>query len=139
MRAPPWLGKTEQASAKIGKRVLMGQQKWDFMLSVMIGIHVRRGAAVACAPRVEGNMADGARPWLTPPPPPPPPPPPRASPRTAAREGCAATQSAIEGIAPPTGSVFRPGTHARFCALGRAGIGAHLRTRAHDRGGGRLG
>jgi hypothetical protein len=34
-------GKAEQASSKIGKRVLMGQHKWDFMLSVMIGIHVR--------------------------------------------------------------------------------------------------
>lgn len=35
------IGKAEAASAKIGKRVLMGQHKWDFMLSVMIGIHVR--------------------------------------------------------------------------------------------------
>ena len=44
------LGKTEAASAKIGKRVLMGQHKWDFMLSVMIGIHVRSLAAKSRMP-----------------------------------------------------------------------------------------
>jgi hypothetical protein len=62
-------GKAEQASSKIGKRVLMGQHKWDFMLSVMIGIHVRvrlrslflsvcvrhRGAAA------RGSASDGGR------------------------------------------------------------------------------
>ena len=36
--------KSEQAATRIGRRVLLGQQKWDFMLSVMIGIQVRARA-----------------------------------------------------------------------------------------------